>query len=70
MMKNLKFVKSVAVGILGLTIVSSCAHNGCKSGHSKCASKKKEAHSCSSNGCKSQKKEANSCSSNGCASKK
>jgi len=70
-MKNLKFAKSVAAGVVGLAMLSSCAGTMEKLGLSKCASKKKESHSCSSNGCKSKKKSSShSCSANGCKSKK
>lgn len=69
-MKNLKFAKSVAAGVVGLAMLSSCAGTMEKLGLRKCASKKKESHSCSANGCKSKKKSAHSCSSNGCKSKK
>lgn len=82
-MKNLKFAKSVAAGILGLTLLSNCSGVMEKMGMNKCAGKKKEsANSCSSkkgvNSCSgkkatnscSAKKSSNSCSSNGCSSKK
>ena len=64
---NKKFLQSVTAGVLGLTLVASCAKLGLK----------KESHSCNSNSCAAKKKEeGNKCSSkevkketNKCASK-
>lgn len=76
---NKKFLQSVTTGLLGLTLVASCAKLGMKSESHSCntnscaAKKKEEGNKCSS---KETKKEANKCSSkevkkesNKCASK-
>jgi hypothetical protein len=69
---NKKFIKSVAAGVLGLTLAASCGHMpwkkdsgncGAKNG---CAGKKKECNKCSTN----KKGECNKCSGNKCSGKK
>lgn len=53
---NKKFLQSVTTGIVGLTLVASCAKLGMK----------KDSNSCNSNSCAAKKKEEG----NKCASKK
>lgn len=64
MKKN--FIKSVTVGIVGLSLLGGCtsvknfmSKHGC-AGKNSCKGKKAESHNCS----------ANKCSSNGCKGKK
>ncbi len=80
---NKKFLQSVVVGIMGLSLATSCssakkeanfcgAENGCsakKDEAHKCSAKKSEANKCSSKK-EAKKSEANKCSANKCSSKK
>jgi hypothetical protein len=75
---NKNFLKSVATGVMGLSLVASCSmlkkeshFCGAKNG---CAAKKDEANKCSAkkdeaNKCSAKKDEANKCSSNKCSAK-
>lgn len=80
---NKKFLQSVAVGIMGLSLATSCsltkkethscgAENGCaakKDEAHKCSAKKSEANKCSAKK-EVKKSEANKCSANKCSAKK
>ncbi len=60
------FVKSLAAGIIGLSLATSCSMMSGKNSH-KCGGK----NSCSANGCKSKKSDSShKCGSNGCKSAK
>jgi uncharacterized low-complexity protein len=66
---NKKFLQSVVVGIMGLSLATSCSFakkeaNFCGAENG-CAAKKDEAHKCSA-----KKGEANKCSANKCSAKK
>ncbi len=81
---NKKFLQSVVVGVMGLSLATSCslmkkeshvcgAENGCaakKDEAHKCSAKKAEANKCSSNKCSAKKSEANKCSANKCSANK
>lgn len=67
------FLKSVATGIIGLTLVGGCSMFSKEAAH-KCSASgckaKKDANSCKANNSCSAKKEAHKCSANSCKGSK